>query len=142
VASVIAKEYFGITQLDVLKVIARETAYSFSPCVINSIGAVGLIQFVETQGAKQVGKTPLQLSKMSLREQSKYVILYLKPYKNKIKNLETLYLAIFYPNFLKDKYFVILKNTMAYENNKGLDTNYDNKIDYKEASSFSNIKFS
>lgn len=70
---------------------------SFRPYVKNpNSTASGLIQFMEST-AKRLGTTTAEIRKMTPTQQLKYVELYYKPYRGKMKNFLDLYLATFYP---------------------------------------------
>lgn len=77
-------------------VIELETGGSFDPSITNSLGYTGLIQFGKA-AAKGIGTTTSKLRAMTALEQLRYVELYLKPYKSKIKRYADVYLAVFFP---------------------------------------------
>lgn len=70
---------------------------SFLPYAKNpNSSASGLIQFMEST-AKRLGTTTAAIRAMTPTEQLKYVELYYKPYRGKMKSFFDLYLATFYP---------------------------------------------
>jgi hypothetical protein len=64
--------------------------------ITNSIGAVGLIQFLSAT-ARGLGTTPGALKTMSNVQQLEYVFKYLLPYKGRMKSLTDTYLAVLFP---------------------------------------------
>lgn len=114
--------------------VSFETGGTFSPSIRNPLsGATGLIQFLPTT-AKGLGTTTDQLAKMTQLDQLDWVEKYFQPYRNKIKNLEDCYMAIFYPAMLgKPNEAQIPLTPLGYRQNKGLDTNKDLKITKFEA---------
>ena len=64
--------------------------------ITNSIGAVGLIQFLSST-ARSLGTTPVALRTMSNVQQLEYVYKYLLPYKGRMKSLTDTYLAVLFP---------------------------------------------
>ena len=68
-----------------------------NPKARNKYGsASGLIQFT-AQTAKNLGTTIREIRKMDAIQQLRFVYLYLKPFKGKLKTFLEIYLAIFYP---------------------------------------------
>lgn len=65
--------------------------------IVNSIGAVGLIQFLPAT-AYGLGTTPYALQQMSNVSQLNYVYKYFAPKAGKYKSVYDLYLYAFYPN--------------------------------------------
>ena len=126
----------GINPDWLMIVMKFETANTFSPSIKNKgSGAVGLIQFTEiTQ--KDLGVTLAQLGAMTAVRQLDYVEKYLTPYKSKISDVYSLYLAVFSPAFLgrPDEQVIYSKSATTelarrrYELNKGLDINKDGVI--------------
>lgn len=84
-----------------------------------------------------LGTTTEKLEKMSAVEQLDYVKKYLTPYRNKLKKLEDVYMAILYPAAIEKpaSHTLFEKGTKTYTQNKGFDTNKDKKISLKEISS-------
>ena len=116
--------------------IAFETGETFSPSIRNKqSGATGLIQFMSST-AKSLGTTTDELAKMDAVTQLDYVEAYFKPYRNKLKTLEDVYMAILYPRAIgmPDDY-VLFKKDKAYFQNRGLDLNKDGQITKAEATS-------
>ena len=104
---------------------AFETGRTFDPAVRNMAGSsgTGLIQFM-SQTANNLGTTTRQLSRMTDVQQLDYVRDYLAPYAGKMKGLEDVYMAILYPAAVGKpwKYVLFRKGTLAYTQNRGLDT--------------------
>jgi hypothetical protein len=138
--------FLGIDANWLMAAIAFETAETFSPSVKNAAGsgATGLIQNMPRTAKHLLGtKTPEEaiekLEKMTAEKQLDYVKKYFEPYKNKIKNLEDLYMAILWPSAVgKPLSYVLFSkfdNTgnKAYVQNKGLDLNGDGYITKAEA---------
>lgn len=103
-----------------------------NPHIVNSIGAVGLIQFMPAT-AKGLGTTTDALKNMTAVEQLDYVYKYFKPYAGKIKSVEDLYMITFFPvavgksddNILQSKGLSAGKVAKA---NPGIDLNKDGEI--------------
>ncbi len=109
------EKYEGANWL--MTVMALETNKSFNPAIQNGAGYTGLIQF-GANAASRLGTTTSHLKKMKDIEQLTYVEKYfsLPEYKNKLKTLTDVYLAVLWPNacghgddpnyiVLKDKYY-------------------------------------
>lgn len=100
-----------------------------NPQAVNkTTGATGLIQFMPAT-AKALGTTTADLLKMSFDEQMDYVYMYLRPYKDKMRSLVDVYLAVFFPAAISkpDSYVlqtaklspaIIAKQNPAYDLNK------------------------
>lgn len=112
-------------------VIAFETAGTWSPSVRNRLsGAVGLIQFTSV-GAKAVGKTRVELSKMSFQEQLKFVQKYYEQVRVEgFPTCDMLYMATFAPAFVArpDSAVIARKGQKAYDQNAGLDRDKDGTL--------------
>lgn len=125
---------------DLMSCIAFESGETFSASVLNAAGsgATGLIQFMP-QTATALGTTTDKLSKMTPIEQLDYVYEYFLPWKNKIHNLEDLYMSILWPSGIgkSSEYVLFDKNDIRhpkrYIQNKGLDFNKDGVITKHEA---------
>ena len=117
---------------------AFETGETFSPSIENAAGsgAVGLIQFMPST-AKSLGSSSEELKQMSAVQQLTFVEKYFAPFKNRLKGLDDVYMAIFMPSAVGKSNDTVLidKDTgpTAYRQNKGLDTNSDGKITKGEA---------
>jgi hypothetical protein len=144
-AAQVAKN-LGMDINHLMTIMAFETAGSFSPSQKNGAGssAIGLIQFMKST-AKNLGTTTTALSKMTAVEQLDYVEKYLSAYKGKLNTLEDAYMAVLYPAAVgKDPSYVLFnqyetvngeeKETLAYKENAGLDTDHDGKITKNEVS--------
>ena len=116
---------------------AFETGATFSPSIKNAAGsgATGLIQFMP-KTAKALGTTSEKLAKMSAVEQLDYVKKYLTPYRNRLKKLEDVYMAILYPAAIGKPitHTLFEDGSKTYTQNKGFDKNNDKKISLKEIS--------
>lgn len=115
---------------------AFESAETFRADIRNAAGsgATGLIQFMPST-AKALGTTTDRLAQMAPEDQLNFVWKYFAPYKNKIKNLDDMYMAILWPKAVgkADSYVLFQSGTVAYRQNAGLDINKDNKITKAEA---------
>jgi hypothetical protein len=132
----------GIDHQDLKKVIGFETGGSFDSAQKNKAGsgATGLIQFMpatakELLGAPTEAEAIKKLESMTPTEQLDYVEKHLKPYKNKIKDLDDLYMAVLYPRAVgKDSDYVLFREgTKAYAQNRGLDRDNDGLITKEDA---------
>jgi peptidoglycan hydrolase-like protein with peptidoglycan-binding domain len=122
----------GIPQVDYLATpISFETAGSFSPSKKNAAGsgATGLIQFMPST-AKNLGTTTEALAKMTFQQQLVYVEKYFQPWKGKLKTLEDVYLAIFYPAYINKKPSDVIatEGSAVYTQNMGFDPNRTGQI--------------
>lgn len=79
-----------------MAVMELETAGTFDPSIINSLGYTGLIQF-GTDAAKEVGTTRAKLREMNACEQLDYVEKYLGKFTGDMQSLSDVYLAVFFP---------------------------------------------
>jgi lysozyme family protein len=138
-----AIEVAAAVEVDVnhlMAAMAFESGESFSPAIKNAAGsgATGLIQFMPST-ATGLGTTTADLAKMTAVQQLDYVEKYFKPYKGKCTTLSDVYMAILLPSAIgkPDTHVLFDKETkpVAYEQNKGLDTDSDGKITKLEASS-------
>ncbi|TLD98418.1 lytic transglycosylase [Helicobacter japonicus] len=114
---------------------ALETIRTFSPSIKNPLAtATGLIQFLEST-AKKLGTSTGELAKMTQVEQLDYVEKYFQAYKGKIKNIEDIYMVIFYPIAVgkPNDYIISTKGNVVYDKNKGLDINKDGILTKGEA---------
>lgn len=116
---------------------AFESAETFRADIRNAAGsgATGLIQFMPST-AQALGTTTDRLAQMAPEDQLNFVWKYFAPYKNKIKNLDDMYMAILWPKAVgkADSYVLFTGPTsVSYRQNAGLDINKDNKITKAEA---------
>jgi hypothetical protein len=135
----ISKKYEGTTPEDFLTLFIKENGLKDgvllldqkSNATTDSKGgrARGLIQFVPST-AKGLGLNQELTATMKPVEQLDFVDKYYEPYKDSIKDYESLYLSTFYPAALgADDNFVIGEGEQtAYTSNKGVDVNKDGKI--------------
>lgn len=108
-------------------IIERESRWS--PSIENSIGAVGLIQFMPDT-ARTLGTTTGELKKMSRKEQAPYVLKYFRNVLNATGPIEKpgdMYMATFYPKYFRapDDTIIGAKDSKGYafrvwEQNPGL----------------------
>lgn len=114
----------GIESEALKAVISFETGGTFRTDKKNDAGSsgTGLIQFMD-KTAQRLGTTTTELSKMSVPEQMEYVIKYLEPYKDRIKNIGDLYMAVLWPAGVgkKGNYILFRKGDGNYAGNAGLD---------------------
>lgn len=135
----------GISEADLMAVMAFETRNTFSPSIPNAkkSGAIGLIQFMPGT-AIELGTTTEALAQMSRVEQLKYVEKYLvnKGIKPGAK-LDDLYMTVLFPAAVgQPDNFVLFGNgaldgygldSVSWEKNKGLDSNGDDSVTKAEA---------
>ena len=134
-----SQKYEGTTPEDFLTLFIKENGLKDgvllldqkSKATTDSKGgrARGLIQFVPST-AKGLGLDQEQISKMTPVEQLEFVDKYYEPYKDSIKDYESLYLSTFYPVALgqSDDFVIGEGEQKAYTSNKGIDINKDKKI--------------
>ena len=110
---------------------AFESGESFSPKKVNTAGsgATGLIQIMP-RTAKGLGTTTEKLAATTPEQQLDYVEKYLSAYKGKMHSLEDVYMAVLYPADIGKPVFtgVFSDPSVAYSQNKGLDTDKDGKV--------------
>lgn len=120
-----------------MAVMAFETGRSFDPAIRNHAGsgATGLIQFMP-RTAMGLGTTTQALSKMSALAQLDYVEAYLRPYKGRMRDLSSAYMAVLYPRAVgrADDYVLFRKGSKAYKLNRGLDRDNNGQVTKAEAS--------
>lgn len=109
-----------------------------NPRAKNSIGAVGLIQFLPST-ARGLGTTTYKLRQMTGVQQLDYVYKFYKHAKGKFNKMTDLYLYAFFPisvlnewgDYRTIKYGWLTASLVA-KQNRGLDLNRDGKITVKE----------
>jgi hypothetical protein len=90
--------------------------------------ATGLIQFLEAT-ANELGTTTAKLAAMTNVQQLDFVYRYLYRYKSKLKSVQDVYLAVFYPAAMaKDLNYILPFSPRTVELNKIFDRNQDKKI--------------
>ncbi|MDZ7600648.1 MAG: transglycosylase SLT domain-containing protein [Hoeflea sp.] len=128
----------GMDPNHLMAIMAFETGRTFDPAITNRAGsgATGLIQFMPAT-AKALGTTTAQLAVMSAVDQLDYVETYLAPYKGKMGDLASAYMAVLYPRAVDKEpgYVLFRKGSVAYRLNRGLDTNGDGAVTKTEAAS-------
>ncbi|MEF8731684.1 MAG: transglycosylase [Candidatus Accumulibacter meliphilus] len=126
----------GVNVDYLMAAMAFETGGTFNPAVksLAGSGATGLIQFMP-KTAIGLGTSTDDLAKMTAVTQLDYVKKYFLPYQGRLKQLEDVYMAILWPKAVgKDNDFVLFAApSMAYQQNKGLDSNKDGKVTKAEA---------
>lgn len=114
---------------------------NLNPAAVNKVsGATGLIQFMPAT-ARNLGTSVEDLRRMSNVEQLKYVEMYLRPYKGRMKSVTDTYFAVFFPVAIgrPDTWVLQTSNLAAStiaRQNAGMDTNKDNQITVGEVSSW------
>lgn len=115
---------------------AFESGGTFSPSIKNAAGsgATGLIQFMPST-ARGLGTTVAELAKMNATDQLFYVEQYFRPYAKRIESLPDMYMAILWPAAIgKDDSHPLFKApSIAYTQNRGLDTDLDGVVTKLEA---------
>jgi Subtilase family/Domain of unknown function (DUF4114)/LysM domain/LGFP repeat len=127
----------GVAPEYLMAVMAFETGQSYSPKIRNNAsGATGLIQFIPST-AKGLGTSTAALANMSAIEQLDYVEKYFSPYKDRLKTLEDVYMAVLWPKAVgkNNNYHLFAQPGQAYAQNKGLDLNDDGVVTKQEAAS-------
>ena len=129
----LSSKYNGVSSDDFLTIFSLETIKTFSPCILNPHNkAIGLIQFTG-ETLKELDVSFDEMSVMTRTEQLKYVDKYLIRYKSDIKDLTSLYLAIFLPSIIEESSndnFIIPQK--YYKQNIALDENNDGEIKISE----------
>ena len=75
--------------------------------IVNSIGATGLLQFMNTT-MRMMGVTSIMLRSMTNVQQLDYVFRYFQPYVGRMKSLTDVYLAVLFPIAIgKPDYWVL-----------------------------------
>jgi hypothetical protein len=131
-------QYFGWPELFasyLTAIIAFETGRTFSSITRNRVsGALGLIQFMRST-LKYLGYTQTQMRAMTNTQQLDVVKKYFEPYAHKIKDLESMYMAVLWPAAISKSNEAVLfkRGTIAYRQNRGLDKNKNGYITKYEA---------
>ncbi len=120
---------------------AFETGRTFDPAIRNAAGsgAIGLIQFMPSTAAA-LGTSTEALAALSACQQLVFVESYFRPWKNRLRSLSDVYMAILWPGAIgKPEGFVLFdesdkKHPKRYVQNRGLDFNQDGQITKAEAS--------
>jgi hypothetical protein len=119
-----------------MAIMAFETGRSFDPAVTNHAGsgATGLIQFMP-RTAEELDTTTHRLARMSAVDQLDYVEKYLTPFKGRMHDLPSAYMAVLYPRAVAKpgEYVLFRKGSRAYKLNRGLDLNGDGRVTKTEA---------
>ena len=138
---------YSVNPMALLAVMDFETGGTFDVAQKNAAGsgATGLIQFMP-KTARSLGTSVEELAGMSRAEQMVYVEKYLDQFAGKIrgqKGVDDIYMAVLWPAAAgkPDGYPIFKSGTIAYEQNKGLDTNGDGTVTKFEAASKVKQKF-
>lgn len=119
-----------------MAIMAFETGRSFNPAIVNRAGsgATGLIQFMPAT-ARDLGTTTAALARMSAIDQLDYVERYMAPYRGRIGDIQSAYMAVLYPRAIgkPSGHVLFRKGSRAYKLNRGLDRNGDGQITKEEA---------
>ncbi len=124
----------GVDPNYLISAIAFETGETFSPSIKNPNGATGLIQFTPDT-AIELGATAEELAAMTAVDQMDYVEKYFDPYKNMLKTIEDVYMAILWPAAIgkPNSWVLFSKPSAQYERNSGLDTDKDGTVTKEKA---------
>ncbi len=124
-----------------ISAIAFETGETFSPWITNASGATGLIQFTRDTAA-ELGTSTAELAAMTDVDQMEFVERYFQPYRNMLKTIEDVYMAILWPAAIgKSNSMVLFSRPSAeYERNSGLDTDKDGCVTKEEAAAMVRAK--
>lgn len=129
-------ERLGMEPDHLMAIMAFETGRSFDPSIVNRAGsgATGLIQFMPAT-ALDLGTTTAALARMSAIDQLDYVETYLAPYRGRIGDIQSAYMAVLYPRAIgkPSGHVLFRKGSRAYKLNRGLDRNGDGRITKQEA---------
>lgn len=118
-----------------MAIIAFETGRTFSAKTINRrSSATGLIQFMPST-ARTLGTTTSKLASMTELQQLAYVERYLRPYSGRLSDLASAYMAVLWPAAVRKplSHVLFASPSLAYDQNRGLDTDKDGKITKAEA---------
>jgi len=134
-------ENIGVDPNYLISVMAFETGETFSPSVKNSNGATGLIQFLPDTAA-ELGTTTADLAAMTAVDQMNYVEKYFDPYRNRLKTIEDVYMAILWPAAIgkASSWVLFSKPSARYDRNSGLDTNKDGAVTREKAAAMVKAK--
>jgi len=124
-----------------ISAMAFETGETFSPSIKNTNGATGLIQFLPDT-AVELGTSTADLAAMTAVDQMDYVEKYFNPYKNMLKTIEDVYMAILWPAAIgkANSWVLFSKPSAQYDRNSGLDTNKDGTVTKEEAAAMVKAK--
>lgn len=130
----------GVEANYLMACMAFETGRTFDPAIRNAAGsgAVGLIQFMPSTAAA-LGTTTEALAALSAVQQIKYVELYFRPWKSRLKSLSDVYMTILWPGAIgKPESYVLFdkadpKHPKRYIQNAGLDLDRNGQITKREA---------
>jgi hypothetical protein len=125
---------------DLMACMAWESGRSFRPDVKNMAGsgATGLIQFMPAVAA-ELGTSTEALAQMTAETQLDWVERYFAPYRGKLHDLASVYMAILWPAGISkpDNYVLFDKDDhdhpARYRQNAGLDINKDGHVTKAEA---------
>jgi hypothetical protein len=91
--------HVGAHPYDLANLIGFESGWTFSPSVVNAVGATGLIQFYPKLTKQLLGVSTHELAKMDAVEQMEWVQTYLdkKRRGRELDTVQKLYMSVFYP---------------------------------------------
>jgi hypothetical protein len=118
-----------------MAVMSFETGGTFSPSIRNpASGATGLIQFIGPT-AVGLGTSLSALAQMTAIEQLDYVEKSFRSFTSRLQTLEDTYMAVLLPSAVgKGMAHVLFTSpTIAYQQNRGLDSNGNGRITVAEA---------
>lgn len=128
----------GVDPMALMAVMDFESGFKTDIRNAAGSGATGLIQFMPST-ARSLGTTTQELAGMNRVQQMTYVRKYFKQYGNRLAggNVDDIYMAVLWPKAIgkPDGYAIFKSGTIAYTQNKGLDTNGDGIVTKYEAAS-------
>jgi hypothetical protein len=130
----------GVEANYLMACMAFETGRTFDPAIRNAAGsgAVGLIQFMPSTAAA-LGISIEALAALSAVQQLVYVERYFRPWKNRLKSLSDVYMAILWPGAIGQAETYVLFDSKdplhpkRYIQNAGLDLDRNGQITKREA---------
>jgi hypothetical protein len=131
----------GVDPNYLISAMAFETGETFSPSVKNSNGATGLIQFTPDT-ATELGTSTTELAAMTAVDQMDFVERYFTPYKNMLRTIEDVYMAILWPAAIgkANSWALFSKPSAEYQRNSGLDINKDGCVTKEKAAAMVKVK--
>lgn len=133
--AVAVAQRLGLDPSALMAIMAFETGRRFSADVRNpKSGATGLIQFMPAT-AQALGTSVKALAAMTEFRQLDFVEKYLAPYRGRMADLPSAYMAVLWPAAVRRplSHVLFAAPGTAYEQNKGLDADKDGKVTKAEA---------
>jgi len=128
----------GVDPMALMAVMDFESGFKTDIRNAAGSGATGLIQFMPST-ARSLGTTTQELAGMNRVQQMAYVRKYFKQYGSRLAggSVDDIYMAVLWPKAIgkPDGYAIFKSGTIAYTQNKGLDTNGDGTVTKYEAAS-------